>query len=189
MVTNGPAYRLGLTRYQLGSVATLAIIYTHSVEEGIVPGGGVALLYAAKELEKLPSANFDQKIGIQILQNALKTPVFTIAANAGVEGAVVVGKLLESENPDLGYDATKAEYVDMVKAGIIDPLKVIRTALVDAASASSLMTTTEAIVVEQPSEEKSVTLSPSLGRKMGSDGAGSLELDVAIFRRGDVDLS
>ncbi|XP_047948766.1 chaperonin CPN60-like 1, mitochondrial [Salvia hispanica] len=96
-------------------------------------GGGVALLYAAKELEKLPTANFDQKIGVQIIQNALKTPVFTIAANAGVEGAVVVGKLLESENPDLGYDAAKAEYVDMVKAGIIDPLKVIRTALVDAA--------------------------------------------------------
>ncbi|KAL1548324.1 Chaperonin cpn60, mitochondrial [Salvia divinorum] len=138
-----------------------------AVEEGIVPGGGVALLYAAKELEKLPTANFDQKIGVQIIQNALKTPVFTIAANAGVEGAVVVGKLLESENPDLGYDAAKAEYVDMVKAGIIDPLKVIRTALVDAASVSSLMTTTEAIVVEQPSEEKA-------GPPMGGGGMGGM---------------
>ncbi|KAG6436936.1 hypothetical protein SASPL_101842 [Salvia splendens] len=78
-----------------------------AVEEGIVPGGGVALLYAAKELEKLPTANFNQKIGVQIIQNALKTPVYTIASNAGVEGAVVVGKLLESENPDLGYDAAK----------------------------------------------------------------------------------
>ncbi|XP_057772185.1 chaperonin CPN60, mitochondrial [Salvia miltiorrhiza] len=138
-----------------------------AVEEGIVPGGGVALLYAAKELEKLPTANFDQKIGVQIIQNALKTPVFTIAANAGVEGAVVVGKLLESENPDLGYDAAKGEYVDMVKAGIIDPLKVIRTALVDAASVSSLMTTTEAIVVEQPTEEKA-------GPPMGGGGMGGM---------------
>ncbi|KAL2506513.1 Chaperonin CPN60 [Abeliophyllum distichum] len=105
-----------------------------AVEEGIVPGGGVALLYASKELDKLPTANFDQKIGVQIIQNALKTPVHTIASNAGVEGAVVVGKLLEQDNPDLGYDAAKGEYVDMIKAGIIDPLKVIRTALTDAAS-------------------------------------------------------
>lgn len=139
-----------------------------AVEEGIVPGGGVALLYAAKELDKLPTANFDQKIGVQIIQNALKTPVFTIASNAGVEGAVVVGKLLESDNPDLGYDAAKGEYVDMVKAGIIDPLKVIRTALVDAASVSSLMTTTEAIVVEQPKDEKAAPA-------MGGGGMGDME--------------
>ncbi|GAB4843692.1 hypothetical protein Ancab_013656 [Ancistrocladus abbreviatus] len=125
-----------------------------AVEEGIVPGGGVALLYASKELDKLPTANFDQKIGVQIIQNALKTPVYTIACNAGVEGAVIVGKLLEQDNPDLGYDAAKGEYVDMVKAGIIDPLKVIRTALVDAASVSSLLTTTEAVVVELPKDEK-----------------------------------
>ncbi|XP_051128023.1 chaperonin CPN60-2, mitochondrial-like [Andrographis paniculata] len=134
-----------------------------AVEEGIVPGGGVALLYASKELDKLPTANFDQKIGVQIIQNALKTPVHTIASNAGVEGAVVVGKLLESDNPDLGYDAAKGEYVDMVRSGIIDPLKVIRTALVDAASVSSLMTTTEAIVVEQPKEETSVASPGGMG--------------------------
>ncbi|XP_016710771.1 chaperonin CPN60-2, mitochondrial isoform X2 [Gossypium hirsutum] len=125
-----------------------------AVEEGIVPGGGAALLYASKELENLETANFDQKIGVQIIQNALKMPVHTIASNAGVEGAVVVGKLLEQDNPDLGYDAAKGEYVDMVKAGIIDPLKVIRTALVDAASVSSLMTTTEAIVTELPKDDK-----------------------------------
>ncbi|KAL2530888.1 Chaperonin CPN60 [Forsythia ovata] len=135
-----------------------------AVEEGIVPGGGVALLYASKELDKLPTANFDQKIGVQIIQNALKTPVHTIASNAGVEGAVVVGKLLEQDNPDLGYDAAKGEYVDMIKAGIIDPLKVIRTALTDAASVSSLMTTTEAIVVEQPKDEKPA---PEMGGGMG----------------------
>ncbi|XP_039037748.1 chaperonin CPN60-2, mitochondrial-like [Hibiscus syriacus] len=132
-----------------------------AVEEGIVPGGGVALLYASKELDKLPTANFDQKIGVQIIQNALKTPVHTIASNAGVEGAVIVGKLLEQDNPDLGYDAAKGEYVDMVKAGFIDPLKVIRTALVDAASVSSLMTTTEAVVVELPKDEKEVPAMPS----------------------------
>ncbi|CAA3009247.1 chaperonin CPN60-2, mitochondrial [Olea europaea subsp. europaea] len=138
-----------------------------AVEEGIVPGGGVALLYASKELDKLPTANFDQKIGVQIIQNALRTPVHTIAANAGVEGAVVVGKLLEQDNPDLGYDAAKGEYVDMVKAGIIDPLKVIRTALTDAASVSSLMTTTEAIVVELPKDEKPA---PEMGGGMGGMG-------------------
>ncbi|XP_074576529.1 chaperonin CPN60-2, mitochondrial-like [Curcuma longa] len=124
-----------------------------AVEEGIVPGGGVALLYASKELDKLETANFDQKIGVQIIQNALKAPVYTIASNAGVEGAVVVGNLLEQDNLDLGYDAAKGDYVDMVKAGIIDPLKVIRTALVDAASVSSLLTTTEAVVVEQPKDD------------------------------------
>lgn len=138
-----------------------------AVEEGIVPGGGVALLYASKELDKLETANFDQKIGVQIIQNALKTPVYTIASNAGVEGAVVVGKLLEESDPDKGYDAAKDEYVDMVKAGIIDPVKVIRTALVDAASVSSLMTTTEAVVTEIPKDEKEV---PAMGGGMGGMG-------------------
>ncbi|KAK3187771.1 hypothetical protein Dsin_027332 [Dipteronia sinensis] len=138
-----------------------------AVEEGIVAGGGVALLYAAKELDKLSTANFDQKVGVQIIQNALKMPVHTIAANAGVEGAVVVGKLLEQDDPELGYDAAKGEYVDMVKAGIIDPLKVIRTALVDAASVSSLMTTTEAVVVELPKDEKE-------GQAMPGGGMGGM---------------
>ncbi|KAL7585612.1 chaperonin CPN60-2, mitochondrial [Lactuca sativa] len=138
-----------------------------AVEEGIVPGGGVALLYASKELDNLVTANFDQKIGVQIIQNALKAPVYTIAANAGVEGAVVVGKLLEQDNPDLGYDAAKGQYVDMVKEGIIDPLKVIRTALVDAASVSSLLTTTEAVIVELPRDEKEA---PAMGPGMGGMG-------------------
>ncbi|GBG62517.1 hypothetical protein CBR_g30835 [Chara braunii] len=139
-----------------------------AVEEGIVPGGGVALLYASKELEKLPTPNFDQKIGVQIIQSALRVPCFTIAQNAGVEGAVVVGKLLESNNPDIGYDASKGEYVDMVKAGIIDPVKVIRTALVDAASVASLMTTTEAIIVEAPKEERE-GMPPGMGGMGGMD--------------------
>lgn len=136
-----------------------------AVEEGIVAGGGVALLYASKELEKLHTANFDQKIGVQIIQNALKMPIYTIASNAGVEGAVVAGKLLEQDNSDLGYDAAKGEYVDMIKAGIIDPLKVIRTALVDAASVSSLLTTTEAVVAEQAKDDKEAA--PSMGGAMG----------------------
>ncbi|RZR90420.1 hypothetical protein BHM03_00018301, partial [Ensete ventricosum] len=128
-------------------------------------GGGVALLYASKELDNLQTANFDQKIGVQIIQNALKVllTVHTIASNAGVEGAVVVGKLLEQDNLDIGYDAAKGEYVDMVKAGIIDPLKVIRTALVDAASVSSLMTTTESVIVELPKNEDA----PAMGAGMG----------------------
>lgn len=120
-----------------------------AVEEGILPGGGVALLYAARELNRVNTSNSDEKIGVQIIQNALKAPVYTIAANAGVDGSVVVGKLLEQDDYNLGYDAAKGEYVDMVKSGIIDPLKVIRTAFVDAASVSVLLTTTEATVVER----------------------------------------
>ncbi|CAL9062740.1 unnamed protein product [Musa banksii] len=121
-----------------------------AVEEGILPGGGVSLLYATKELDKIQTSNSDENIGVQIIKNALKAPTLTIAGNAGVDGAVVVGKLLEQENLNLGYDAAKGEYVDMVEAGIIDPLKVVRTALVDAASVSVLLTTTEAAVVELP---------------------------------------
>uniref|UniRef100_A0A0E0CV40 Uncharacterized protein n=1 Tax=Oryza meridionalis TaxID=40149 RepID=A0A0E0CV40_9ORYZ len=143
-----------------------------AVEEGIVPGGGVALLYASKDLDKLQTANFDQKIGVQIIQNALKTPVHTIASNAGVEGSVIIGKLLEQDNTDLGYDAAKGEYVDMVKSGIIDPLKVIRTALVDAASVSSLMTTTESIIVEIPKEEEAA---PAMG------GMGGMAIELLLF--------
>ncbi|KAK9864700.1 hypothetical protein WJX84_004474 [Apatococcus fuscideae] len=113
-----------------------------AVEEGIVPGGGVALLYASKELEstKETLTNFDQQIGVQIVQNALKVPLKTIADNAGVEGAVVVGKLLESSSGDtFGYNAATDTYEDLVAAGIIDPLKVVRTALLDAASVASGM--------------------------------------------------
>uniref|UniRef100_A0ACD5U138 Uncharacterized protein n=1 Tax=Avena sativa TaxID=4498 RepID=A0ACD5U138_AVESA len=121
-----------------------------AVKEGIVPGGGVALLYASKELDKISTSHEDEKIGVQIVKNALKAPLMTIAANAGVDGSVVIGKLLEQDNLSLGYDAAKGQYVDMIKAGIIDPVKVIRTALQDAASVSLLMVTTEAAVSELP---------------------------------------
>ncbi|KAH9619522.1 hypothetical protein KSS87_015010 [Heliosperma pusillum] len=119
-----------------------------AVEEGIVPGGGVALLYATKVLENLQTKNEDQRRGVQIVQNALKAPAYTIVKNAGGEAPFIVGKLLEQNDHNLGYDAAKGKYVDMVKAGIIDPVKVIRTALADAASVSSLLTTTEAAITE-----------------------------------------
>ncbi|EXC09149.1 hypothetical protein L484_005105 [Morus notabilis] len=133
-----------------------------AVEEGIVPGGGVALLYASKALENLQTQNGDQKIGVQIIQNAIKAPTFTIATNAGFDGALVLGKLLEQDDYNLGYDAAKGEYVDMVKAGIIDPLKVVRTALVDAASISLLLTTTEAAVLENPDVKKPPSRMPDM---------------------------
>ncbi|XP_026447301.1 chaperonin CPN60-like 2, mitochondrial [Papaver somniferum] len=135
-----------------------------AVEEGILPGGGVALLYSSRVLDNLQTANNDQKRGVEIIQNALKAPTFTISENAGVNGAVVVGKLLDQDNVNLGYDASKGVYVNMVEAGIIDPLKVIRTALVDAASVSLLLTTTEASIVES-ADAKSST--PSRMPQMG----------------------
>ncbi|KAL3004915.1 hypothetical protein AAZX31_08G190600 [Glycine max] len=125
-----------------------------AVEEGIVPGGGVALLYATKVLDNLQTQNEDEKRGVQIIQNALKAPTSTIASNAGFDGALVHSKLLEQDDHNLGFDAAKAGvYVDMVKAGIIDPLKVVRTALVDAASVSLLLTTTEAAVLDNPHDK------------------------------------
>ncbi|XP_065866709.1 chaperonin CPN60-like 2, mitochondrial [Euphorbia lathyris] len=133
-----------------------------AVEEGIVPGGGVALLYATKALEDLEAQNEDQKRGIQIIQNALKAPTSTIISNAGFDAAVVLGKLLEQDDYNFGYDAAKGEYVNMVKAGIIDPLKVVRTALVDAASVSLLLTTTEAAIVENPNQKKPPSRMPNM---------------------------
>ncbi|XP_002527401.2 chaperonin CPN60-like 2, mitochondrial isoform X1 [Ricinus communis] len=133
-----------------------------AVEEGIVPGGGVALLYATKALDDLQAQNEDQKRGIEIIQNALKAPTSTIVSNAGFNAPVVLGKLLEQDDHNLGYDAAKGEYVNMVQAGIIDPLKVIRTALVDAASVSLLLTTTEAAVVDNPNEKKPPSRMPDM---------------------------
>merc|ERR1719502_2209571 len=125
-----------------------------AVEEGIVAGGGTALLYATKALQGITVANNDQKYGVEIMVNALTVPCKTIASNAGAEGAVVVGKLLESTDTNFGYDAQTGEYLDLVAKGIIDPTKVVRSALVDAASIASLMTTTEAMVVELPKKDE-----------------------------------
>ena len=124
-----------------------------AVKEGVVAGGGCALLYATKALDKLEPANQDQKVGIDIIRRALQAPIRQISENAGVDGALVVGKLLEGNDTNFGYNAQKGEYVDMIKAGIIDPTKVVRTALQDAASVAGLVVTTEAMVAEAPQKD------------------------------------
>jgi chaperonin GroEL len=123
-----------------------------AVEEGIVPGGGVALLRAEKALDKLKVSG-DEKIGADIVRRALEEPLRMIAQNAGREGAVVLGKVRES-NGNLGFNAETEEYEDLVAAGIIDPTKVVRTALENAASIAGLMVTTECMVTELPEKEK-----------------------------------
>ena len=121
-----------------------------AVEEGIVPGGGVALLYAQRVLKKLEVANDDQRVGIDIVRRAIESPVRQIAENAGVDGAVISGKLQEQKDLNHGYDAQGGKFTDLVKAGIIDPAKVVRLALQDAASVAGLLITTEAMVAEKP---------------------------------------
>ena len=121
-----------------------------AVEEGIVPGGGVALLKASKVLDGFKGDNDDQEAGVAIVRRALQAPIRQIAENAGVEGSIVVSKVLENDSPTFGFNAQTEEYVDMVKAGVIDPAKVVRTALQDAASVAGLMITTEAAIVEAP---------------------------------------
>lgn len=124
-----------------------------AVKEGVVAGGGVALLYAGKVLDKLVPQNDDQKVGINIIRKAVQAPIRQIAENAGVDGAIVVGKLMESTDVNYGYNAQSNEYTDMIKAGIVDPTKVVRTALQDAASVGGLLITTEAMVTEAPTKE------------------------------------
>jgi len=121
-----------------------------AVEEGIVPGGGVALLKASRVLDGFKGDNDDQEAGVAIVRRALQAPIRQIAENAGVEGSIVVGKVLENSSPTFGFNAQTEEYVDMVKAGVIDPAKVVRTALQDAASVAGLLITTEAAIVEAP---------------------------------------
>ena len=121
-----------------------------AVEEGIIAGGGAALVYAAQALDNLSTANDDQTVGINIVRRALQTPTRQIAENAGEDGSVIVGKLLESEDTNWGFDAQKGEFTDLVKAGIIDPTKVVRIALQNAASVAGLLVTTEAMVAEKP---------------------------------------
>ena len=140
-----------------------------AVEEGVVAGGGVALLYAIKALDKAKPANDDQKVGIDIVRRALVWPTRLIVENAGSDGSIVVGKLLESKNTNWGYDAQKGEFTDMVKAGIIDPTKVVRAALQDAASIAGLLVTTEAMVAERP-ERKTQSMPGGGGGGMGGMG-------------------
>ena len=124
-----------------------------AVKEGVVAGGGCALLYAGRVLDELKPANQDQKVGIDIIRKATQAPIRQIVENAGLDGAVVAGKLLESKDANYGFNAQSGEYTDMVKAGIIDPTEVVRTALQDAASVGGLLITTEAMVTELPKKE------------------------------------
>ncbi|WP_138380307.1 chaperonin GroEL [Luteithermobacter gelatinilyticus] len=140
-----------------------------AVEEGIVPGGGTALLYSSRVLEGLEGENADQNVGISIVRRALEAPVRQIAENAGKDGAVIAGKLLESTDTNYGYDAQKEEFCDLVAAGIIDPTKVVRTALQDASSVAGLLITTEAMVAERPEEKPAAPAMPDMG---GMGGMG-----------------
>jgi chaperonin GroEL len=126
-----------------------------AVEEGIVPGGGATLLYASRALDKLVVENEDQKAGVNIVRRALQAPIRQIVENSGLDGAVVAGKLLESDDTNFGFDAQALEYTDLIKAGIIDPTKVVRTALQDAASIAGLMITTEALIADRPDDNAS----------------------------------
>jgi chaperonin GroEL len=136
-----------------------------AIEEGIVPGGGVTLLYAAKAIDALVPVNNDERVGIEIVRKALQAPVRQIAENSGTDGSIVVGKLLDSTDTNWGYDAQKGEFTDLIKAGIIDPTKVVRIALQDAASVAGLLITTEALITEKPEG------------KSAPQGAGGGDLD------------
>jgi len=141
-----------------------------AVEEGIVPGGGVALLHSIKALLAVKPGNDDQKVGVEIVRRALQAPVRQIADNAGVDGVLVAGKLLEQSDPNFGFDAQSGAYVDLIAAGIIDPTKVVRTALQDAASVAGLLVTTEALIAERPKKD-----APAMPGAGGMGGMGDMD--------------
>ena len=143
-----------------------------AVEEGIVVGGGCALLYTSQDLDKVKVKGDDQKSGVEIVKKALQSPIRQITNNAGVDGSVVVGKLLEMNKPSYGYDAQTEQYVDMFKEGIIDPVKVVRTALQNAASIAGLLVTTEAMVADKPDEKDSGPGGGMPAGGMGGMGGG-----------------
>jgi len=143
-----------------------------AVEEGIVPGGGTALLYATLALANLKGDNRDQDVGIDIIRRAIQAPIRQIVENAATESSVVVGKLLDQKDTNFGYDAQKGEYTDLVKAGIIDPVKVVRIAVQDAASVAGLLITTEAMITDAPVDKKEGSGMPSGG---GMGGMGGMD--------------
>ena len=145
-----------------------------AVEEGVIAGGGAALLYATQSLEKLAGDNDDQNVGIDIIRRAIQAPIRQIAENAGAEGSVIVGKLLEQKDSNFGFDAQKGEFTDLVKAGIIDPVKVVRTALQDAASVAGLLITTEAMVTEAANDDKAGAAGGGMGDMGGMGGMGGM---------------
>jgi chaperonin GroEL len=140
-----------------------------AVEEGIVPGGGTALLRAKLSVAKLKSDNADVQAGINIVLKALEAPIRQIVENAGVEGSIVVGKITENASPTYGFNAQTEQYVDMIQAGIVDPAKVVRTALQDAASVAGLLITTEAMIGEKPKKEAGMPAMPPGGGMGGMD--------------------
>jgi chaperonin GroEL len=138
-----------------------------AVEEGIIPGGGAALIYAGRGLAKLTPANDDQAVGVNIVRKAIQAPARQIAENAGEDGSVIVGKMLESKDTNWGFDAQEGKFRDLVKAGIIDPTKVVRTALQNAASVAGLLVTTEAMVADKPEPKASMPAgAPGMGGGM-----------------------
>ena len=143
-----------------------------AVEEGIVPGGGVALVKSISSLDKLKPANRDQEVGVEIVRRALQAPARNIAENAGAEGSVIVGKLMESKDDNEGYDAVSGTFTDMVKAGVIDPTKVVRSSLQNAASVASLLITTEAMVADKPEPKDAAPAAPDMGGMGGMGGMG-----------------
>jgi len=144
-----------------------------AVEEGVVIGGGCALLYASLKLDEVKVKGDDQKAGVEIVKKALQAPIRQIISNAGVDASVVVGKLLEGKKGSQGYDAQSEEYCDMFQKGIIDPTKVVRTALQDAASIASLLITTEAMIADKPDDKDSGGGMPPMGGGMpGMGGMG-----------------
>jgi chaperonin GroEL len=134
-----------------------------AVEEGIVPGGGVALLRATEVLKKVKTQNEDQKHGVEIVRKAIQAPARQIAINAGADGSIVIGKILENGQYAFGYDAQTDEYTNLISKGIIDPTKVVRCALQDAASVAGLLITTEAMVAELPKKETPAPAMPGGG--------------------------
>jgi chaperonin GroEL len=138
-----------------------------AVEEGVVPGGGVALLRAKTAVSKLKNENDDVQAGINIVLKALEAPIRPIAENAGVEGSIVVGRITDSKSQTFGFDAQSENYVDMIETGIIDPAKVVRCALQDASSVASLLITTEAMVADRPKKESGAPAMPGGGGGMG----------------------
>jgi chaperonin GroEL len=134
-----------------------------AVEEGIVPGGGTALLYATKVLANVAGDNDDQNVGIAIVRKAIQAPIRQIAENAGVEASIVVGKLLDQKNSNFGFNAQSEQYVDLIEAGIVDPTKVVRIAIQNAASVAALLVTTEAMIADRPKKESAAPAMPGAG--------------------------
>jgi chaperonin GroEL len=134
-----------------------------AVEEGILPGGGVALLRATEALKRVRTQNDDQKTGVEIVRKALQAPARQIASNAGEDGSVIVGKVLEKDQYNYGFDAQSGEYGSMMSKGIIDPTKVVRSAIQNAASVAGLLITTEAMVAELPQKKAAAPAMPGGG--------------------------